>query len=318
MRRLSPKLDPWLKHYYQLVKAQLEKGVVLTPALAREGLATLTAGLVTESPELPWVHDDRVQGPHGPVPLRVYHPDPGAPLPVLVYCHGGGHMAGGIAVYDPICRKLARESRHIVVSIEYRLAPEHPYPAGVEDARQVVANVWAPLERQGLSHRRILSMAGDSAGGALCATVAHMAQYDPQIHIRRQALIYPSLDYTLSLPSVEENATGYLLETDKIRWYFDHYFQNGEDRRAASPLAMACTSRLPETLVITAEFCPLRDEGAAYVERLKAAGLHAERLHLDHMIHAFLNLEDLVRETCRSVYRRMGEFLNRGASAADA
>ena len=170
--------------------------------------------------------------------------------------------------------------------------------------------MWATLDGRELRYRHCLSIAGDSAGGALCATVAHIAQYDAGIDIRRQAMIYPSLDYTMNSASIEENATGYLLQKEKIRWYFDNYFQHAENRKAASPLYMDFSNRLPETLAITAEFCPLRDEGVAYVEKVKSTGLRTEHLHCDHMIHAFMNMEYLVKEACETVYRKIGEFLN--------
>jgi acetyl esterase/lipase len=220
-------------------------------------------------------------------------------------------MAGSVTVYDPICRKLSLATKHIVVSTEYRLAPECAYPAAVIDAANVAKYLWSTLDDLGVKHRKELSIAGDSGGGALGATVAHLAQHDAGMAIRRQVLIYPSLDYTMNTDSIEQNATGYLLQKEKIRWFFDNYFQHGEDRKAASPLHMEITRKLPETLVITAEFCPLRDEGQRYVEQLKAKGLSAQNLHFDDMIHAFINMEDLAKEACETVYRTIGEFLNR-------
>lgn len=312
MGRVSPKLQEWLDNYNRLLKELLEKGFKATPTNAREGLAKLTQGLVTEWPEIPWVQDDLVHVPHYSVPVRIYHPAPDTRLPVLAYYHGGGHMAGSVPVYDPICRKLALATQHIVVSADYRLAPECPYPAGVRDACGVAKHVWATLDSRGLNYQNRLSIAGDSGGGALCATVAHICQHDAGVDIRRQALIYPSLDYTMASASMEENATGYLLEKEKIKWYFDNYFQNAENRKAASPLHMEFTPQLPQTLVITAEFCPLRDEGFAYLEKVKSTGVHAEHLHFDDLIHAFMNLENLVKEECESVYHRVGQFLNLG------
>jgi acetyl esterase len=310
MRRVSPKLQGWLDHYNRLVEELLQKGFKQTPANAREGLAYLTRELVTDIPEISWVQDDLVNAPDYAIPVRIYYPAPDAGLPVLVYYHGGGHMAGSVTVYDPICRKIARAAEHIVVSVDYRLAPEYPYPLGVNDAYNVVKNIWTTLDGQGLNYQRRLSVAGDSGGGALCATVSHISQYDAGIDITRQAMIYPSLDYTLNSDSIEENAKGYLLEKEKIIWYFDNYFQKGGNRKSASPLFMEFTNQLPETLVITAEFCPLRDEGVAYVEKVKSTGLYVEHLHFDDMIHAFMNLENLVKEECETVYRKIGEFLN--------
>jgi acetyl esterase/lipase len=292
------------------MKELLETGPKQTPTNTREGLANLTLLLVTDSPKISWVQDDLVNAQDYAIPVRIYHPRPDASLPVLIYYHGGGHMAGSVTVYDPICRKIALATEHIVVSVDYRLAPECPYPLGVNDAYNVVKNIWATLDGQGLNYQRQLSIAGDSAGGALCATVAHNSQHDEGIDIRRQAMIYPSLDYTLTSDSIEENAEGYLLQKEKIIWYFDNYFQKGENRKNASPLYMEFTNQLPETLVITTEFCPLRDEGFAYVEKMKSTSLYVEHLHFDDMIHAFLNLESLVKDECETVYRKIGEFLN--------
>ena len=309
MRHLSPALKPWLDNYNQLMQTLLAKGFKQTPTNAREGLANLTRGLVTKIPEIAWVQDDLIQAPGYAIPVRIYHPAPDTKLSVLVYYHGGGHMAGSVTVYDPICRKLALATEHIVVCADYRLAPECPYPAGLKDAYHVAKYVWSTLDGRKINYRRRLAIAGDSGGGALCATVAHIAQYDTGMDIRRQAMIYPSLDYTMDSASMEENATGYLLHKEKISWYFDSYFQHAEDRRAASPLYMDVSERLPQTLVITAEFCPLRDEGRTYVEKIKTAKLHAEQLHFDHMIHAFMNMEDLVPEECAAVYHKIGAFL---------
>ncbi len=310
MRHVSKKLQKWLENHNRLVKELLDKGFKQTPTNAREGLSKLTQRLVTKWPEISWVQDDLVDAPHYSVPVRIYHPAPDSLLPVLIYYHGGGHMAGNVTVYDPICRKIALSSQHIVVSPDYRLAPECPYPAGVHDAYNVAKRIWTTLDGRGLKYQRRLAIAGDSGGGALCATVAHKAQHDAGIDIRRQALIYPSLDYTINSASIEENGTGYLLEKKKIIWFFDNYFQDGENRKTASPLYMDFTNNLPETLMITAEFCPLRDEGFAYIEKMKSATIQVEHFYFDDMIHAFINMENLVQEECAAVYRKIGEFLN--------
>jgi acetyl esterase len=311
MRCVAPKLQQWLDRYNRLVADQLEKGFKPTPTNAREGLANLTFALVTDCPDVAWIQDDIIASDPYAVPVRIYDPQPDTKLPVLVYYHGGGHMAGSISVYDPICRKLALATRHIVVSVDYRRAPECAFPAAVVDACNVARDVWPVLDGRDLPYRGRLSIAGDSGGGALCATVAHKTQFDADIDIRRQVLIYPSLDYTVSMPSVEDNGVGYLLQKDKILWYFDHYFQHMEDRQAASPLHMEITNKFPQTFVVTAEFCPLRDEGRAYVRRVQSAGIDAQNLHFDDMIHAFLNMEDLAKEACETVYQAVGGFLNR-------
>ncbi|MCP4768621.1 MAG: alpha/beta hydrolase [Gammaproteobacteria bacterium] len=309
MKPLPPDLAAWLQDFNELLADLESQGFVDTPETAREGLARLTAGLVSESPKLACVTNTQADGPSGAIPLRFYHPDPDEARPLLVYLHGGGHMAGSIEVYDPICRKLALASDRIVVSVDYRLAPEHPYPAGLDDAEATLRQVFDLLEARGLSFQRRLALGGDSGGGAMSATLAHRLQGDPEIDIEQQLLIYPSLDYTMQHASIEENGRGYLLHSDKIRWYFDHYLQHGEDREAVSPLHMEFTSGLPATLLVTAGYDPLRDEGLAYLQRLARAGIAHRHLHFDEQIHAFLNLEDVTAAACREFYRSAGEFL---------
>lgn len=311
MRQLPTKLEKWLDAYYWLVKKLEANGFRQTSTNAREGLATLTSTWIKKSLVVEWVQDELIEGEEFDIPIRLYHPHPQLPLPVLLYFHGGGHMSGSITVYDPICRRLARETNHIVVSLDYRLAPECPYPAGITDALNVARNIWQPLKARKLKHSRRLSIAGDSAGGAICATVAHSFQKSNEVKFERQVLIYPSLDYTMQLDSLNQNREGYLLHKDKIEWFFHNYFQNNEDRRAVSPLHMEFSSALPETLVITAEFCPLRDEGLAYLHKLKEVEVKTDHLHFTNMIHTFLNMEDLVTEECTTAYQKIAGFLNK-------
>ncbi len=310
-----PALADWLERLNRLLADQAARGVEATPVTVRESMASMTATLVARGPDLPWVRDVMIATGAYPVPVRLYDPAPEREKPVTLFLHGGGHMAGGVSVYDPIARRLATASGHLVVSVEYRLAPECPYPLGLEDALAVARHLWPVLARHRRRVTRTLNLVGDSGGGALAATVSALAQDDPELRIHKQALIYPSLDYTLDHPSVAENGRGYLLETPRIHWYFDHYFQDGAApdpirRRDASPLHMPISERLPATLVLTAGFCPLRDEGVAYVERLRAAGVPARHQPFPDMIHAWLNLEDLVPEACAESYRVVGDFLN--------
>jgi acetyl esterase/lipase len=130
--------------------------------------------------------------------------------------------------------------------------------------------------------------------------------------IEKLVLIYPSLDYSLGSPSTERFGTGYLLEKDKIQWYFNHYFRNDENRLEASPLYMEITETFPDTMVITAGFCPLSDEGLLYVKRLKKHGITSRHIHFEEMVHAFLNLENLVPDICKACYHELGTFLSTG------
>ncbi|MBF0231234.1 MAG: alpha/beta hydrolase [Desulfamplus sp.] len=308
---LSPntRLQEWLNRFYEGMEILKKRGYKPTPDNTREGMLNLTRSLVLDSPEIAFVADAIVDSSNYPVPVRIYHPNPDIPLPVLIYYHGGGHMAGSVSVYDPICRKITLATNHIVVSVEYRLAPEFPYPAGVQDAYHVAKNICPTLDTLSLKYLHHLTLAGDSAGGALCATVSHLSQYDKELRIAKQVLIYPSLDYTMSFSSVDENGIGYLLEKEKMTWYFDHYFQKDESRKAASPLFMDITPHMPDTLVVTAQFCPLRDEGIAYIDKLRKIGIDTEHLHFNNMIHAFLNMETLVPDECATLYKKMSDFI---------
>ncbi len=304
-------LREWLAATRTAKAAAHANGYGRTATNVREMLDTLTRRFVTERPEVALVRDDVIPGPDYLVPVRVYHPMPDEARPVALFLHGGGHVAGGVAVYDPIARKLALATGSIVVAAEYRLAPECPYPAALKDSMACAKRVFRYLDGQGLQHDTRLALIGDSAGAALCATLSHLAQFEPGVDIEAQVLVYPSLDYSLAQPSVMENAEGYLLERERILWMFDSYLQGQENRRAVSPLFMEITEQLPRTLVVTAEFDPLRDEGVAYVRRLLEHGIVAEHLHMPGLVHAYLNLEDLVPDQCRATYAALGEFLGR-------
>ena len=307
MRQLDPQLATWLEGINAQVAQLKASGFEPTPISARESLANLTRGFVEAGPEMQ-VCETLVRGNRYAVPVRVYEPAEIEPGPAIIYCHGGGHMAGSVSVYDPICRRVSQHCRRRVISVDYRLAPENPYPAGLEDLLAVVRGLGAALDKKNIAHDGRWILMGDSGGGALCASASRLLQFERH-QIAGQVLIYPSLDYTMQLPSVEENGSGYLLETGKIGWYFDNYFQGSENRRSASPLYGEFTAQLPQTLMITAEFCPLRDEGYAYVENLRKANVAAEHLNFDTQIHAFLNLESLVPEDCARFYQCVGEYV---------
>lgn len=304
MRNMDESLATWLDAF-NVDLATIAAGVQFTPETAREGLATITQAYITNIPDIAMIIDDAIEH----VPIRIYHPQPQTALPILVYLHGGGHVAGSLNVYDPICRKLALTSQHIVVAIDYRLAPEYPYPTAINDVRLCLQHLFMRLKAMTINSIPYLAIGGDSAGGALAATVCAIAQ-DDKVHISKQVLIYPSLDYTLSLPSVVMNGDDYFLQINKVEWYFDQYFQNNEDRYKASPLWLPMQADLPPTLVITAEFCPLRDDGIAYYNKLCQQGISAQHYNVPDMVHAFLNLENVVPSHCQQLYEKIGHFLN--------
>ncbi|WP_226664508.1 alpha/beta hydrolase [Microbulbifer aggregans] len=308
MRQLDAKLAEWLEAVNAQLAVVKAAGFEPTPINARESLANLTRTFVEPGPEMA-VCETLVHGGEAPVPVRVYEPANRTPGPVIIYCHGGGHMAGSVSVYDPICRRVADACARTVVSVEYRLAPENPYPAGLNDLVSVVRHLGTALDKKGIEHDGRWILMGDSGGGALCASASRLLQHQPH-SVVAQVLIYPSLDYTMQLPSIEENGSGYLLEKEKILWYFENYFQGSENPYLTSPLHGEFTENLPKTLVITAEFCALRDEGKLYVDKVRDAGVTAELINFDDMIHAFLNLESIVPDACGRFYRHVAEFVS--------
>ena len=304
---LPSALTTWLESVRTLAATAIANGIQPSPAMARMALAGMTQQLGGAGPEVACVEhlvlDDCPQ-----IALRLYDPAPNQYRATLLYIHGGGHMAGSIDVYDPIIRRVANATQCRTVAIDYRLAPEHPYPYGLEDCKTVLRALPAWIAAHGGAQHEHVIVAGDSGGGALTATLAAHALTDASLRIRGQILIYPSLDYTLSQPSVQENGQGYLLDADKIRWYFDNYFQAQEDRHVASPLFMPMRGMAP-ALLFTAGYCPLRDEGYAYAQSLKDAGVACTHHNLADMIHAYLNIHTLVPQACDMTYQTMGNWV---------
>ena len=307
---MDAQLRRWLIHYNQLMEEWRKKDITLTPEIVRDGLARLTQSLVVDIPDVPLIKDYAMERGSHTIPVRIYHPAPAERLPVLLYLHGGGHMAGSIEVYEPICRKLALATRRIVISVDYRLAPEYPYPLGLEDGAAVLSGCLPMLDMLEIAHSGILALGGDSAGGAMSATLACRQEGEHRPQLDALVLIYPSLDYTMSMPSMDDYSSGYLLEKPRISWYFSHYLQNNENLESVSPLFMAIPAGFPRTLVFTAGYCPLRDEGLAFARKLKNHNIPAQHIDFAGMVHAFLNLESLVPESCRKLYTETAAFLH--------
>jgi acetyl esterase len=247
-------------------------------------------------PEQP-VHDvaDRtVPGPAGPIAVRVYRPSAAAALPGLVYFHGGGFVLGGLDSADRTCRALAHASGWAVVSVDYRLAPEHPFPAAADDAYVATRYVAEHAAAFGIDPIR-LAVGGDSAGGNLAAVTAIQARDAGGPNLIFQLLVYPQVDFTDASPSMREFAEGHFLTGAVIEYFAGHYFPTLVDRRHryASPL-LGRLDRLPPAFVITAECDPLRDQGEAYAEALRQAGGAVTLKRYDGMIHPFFSLGGII------------------------
>jgi len=303
---ISPKLSDFITQVNIAAEEAKASGMLFTPSLVRGNLDKLEI-FIGQGPELAYVEEDTLDTEKHSIPVRVYSPAPDEALPVVLHYHGGGHMCGSIELYDAISRKIAKAGHCIIIAVEYRLSPEHPYPAGINDCQFALENYQALLGE--IKYNQQLMIAGDSAGGAICTTLASQNINHDLVKIDKQILIYPSVDYTMSYPSVEENGTGFLLETSKVNWYFDNYFKHHEPRAKVSPLFMPMNDNMPETLIFTAGCDPLRDEGLAYGQALSKFGIEVEHYSFDGMIHAYMLLDSLVAEECEETYQLIGEFI---------
>lgn len=258
------------------------------------------------------VENRLIHSPSGDIRLCIYTPEEPGLLPVFVYFHGGGFVFGPLNTHDQLCRALTNKGRCIVVSVDYRLSPEHKFPCALNDAYTSLC--W--VARNALSLRgdpERIAVGGDSSGGNLAAAVSLLAREKEFPALRMQLLIYPSLHYSFDTKSYRENATGYFLTRDVMELFWRYYLPNEEAglHPHASPLLEPDLSRLPAAVVITAEYDPLRDEGEAYVKRLEEAGVHAELYRYEGMIHGFMNripLPQKGREAIDKAASRLAAF----------
>jgi acetyl esterase len=241
------------------------------------------------------VEEAHASGPAGPIPLRAYRPAAtgpgGTPLPVLVWYHGGGWVIGDLDTADTTCRKLANRTGALVISVDYRLAPEHPAPAPLEDCWAALRWVAEQAATLGGDPSR-LAVGGDSAGGNLSALLAVRARDNGAPAIRHQLLVYPATDLTRSYPSHVENGEGYLLTNEAMSWFLGHYLGGADDPKdpSLSPLYTDDLSGVANASVITAELDPLRDEGEAYAARLLDSDVAVDLRRYDGMVHGFIQM----------------------------
>jgi acetyl esterase len=295
---LQPQALLWLIDRFHL--PDLTAGPVATARAALEHAAPTLD--LTPAPGVA-AYDRPIPTASGPRRARVYVPESAAAsiAPGLVFFHGGGWVLGSIESYDRLCRVLAERAAVKVVSVDYRLAPEHPFPAAPEDAIVTTRWVLDHASRLGLDASRI-AVGGDSAGGNLAA-LASLALRDDERRPAFQLLIYPATDLTRASPSHAMFQEGYFLGNAAMDWYLGHYLRDPADARnpLASPLRVDDLSRLPPALVITAGFDPLRDEGKAYAEKMRAAGVDVELASFPGQMHGFLFLAAAVRDAVRAV-----------------
>ncbi len=264
-------------------------GPQLNELSATEGREWYESGRVPATEHVHHMRDLDVEG----VKCRLYRPNDDSNLGLLVFFHGGGWVVGDLESHDSVCRSLCNKSGIAILAVDYRLAPEHKFPAAVEDAVMVTRWAHANAASLGCNPNRI-AVGGDSAGGNLAAVVAQL-QIAPLVF---QLLIYPVTDARMATPSYEENKNGPVLTRDIMKWFFDHYIGGATDSKdpRVSPIMAtdAVIASTPPALVITAEFDPLRDEGEQYAARLSANGVPTSLVRYYGMFHGFLSMADLL------------------------
>ena len=255
----------------------------LTPEQARRQMLNATVGLGAKH-DIHSIQDQTL----GDFSVRVYRPESTEPLPIVVYFHGGGWVIGSVDTHDGHSRALAASTPAVVVSVDYRLAPEHVFPTAAEDCYR--ASVWAAEHAADIGgDPDRLVVAGDSAGGNLAAVVALMARDRRAPNVAMQVLIYPITNHDFDTPSYRELADGYMLTRDAMMWFWDQYCPNVEERNNpyASPIRADDLTNLPSAVVLVAGFDPLRDEGVAYAKRLEQNGIQVTLKQYPGMIHGF-------------------------------
>lgn len=307
--RTDPRLTPQIRTF--LDQAFLEGTPPLETLPAVEARQAAIDGLAQwkgEPEPLAKVEDVRLNGPDGAIPIRIYSPErpeleAGVPSPALVYFHGGGWVVCDLETHDVICRAIAKRSGAVVIAVDYRLAPEHKFPAAVIDCYAATRWVSENAERLGIDRNRI-AVGGDSAGGNLATVISLQSRDEAGPHIALQILVYPVTDLSsFETPSYGEFAEGYGLTAAEMEWFRAQYLGHRDDARCiqASPLLAPDLHGLPPALVITAECDPLRDEGEAYAKRLQEAGVPVRLTRYAGMIHPFFSMAGGVPEARQAI-----------------
>ena len=292
---LDPDAAAVLKAFRDAARPPYE---TLTPPEARDLYLKGCEAARPETPELASVRPLDAAGPAGAIPLRVYRPitlrETNGRSPCLVFFHGGGWVIGDLESHDAVCRILAHEGQILVIAVDYRLSPEHKFPAAVEDAIAATNWIAANADSLGIDPARLM-VGGDSAGGNLAAVVSqHARESGPKI--AAQVLIYPATDFRMSHPSHSEPETSCLLTHSVIRWFRDHYLTSLADGETlhASPARAESLADLPPAYVLTAGADPLRDEGDEYAVRLRKAGVAVKHVTFPGQFHGFITMGKLL------------------------
>lgn len=279
----------------EVLDALEEEGVPEMNTLSVEDARRLLTELFTfeddQMDPIASVEDGSVPGRDRDIPIRTYTPEGQGSFPLLVYYHGGGWILGNLDTHDAVCRALANTAECVVVSVDYGLAPQSPFPGPVKDCYDATEYIVENAESFG-GHANRVAIGGDSAGGNLAAAVAQLARDQNGPEFTHQLLIYPVTNHSFDTDSYEENAEGYFLTKADMEWFWNYYLDDELHRKNpyASPLQAHDLSDLPSASVFTAGFDPLRDEGIAYAERLDTAGVNVTHHHYGGAIHGFFGM----------------------------
>ena len=283
---VDQQVEALLRQITELRAAPLHELSVEDARAAAEGMTAFSGDPI----EVGSVHDSSIPVDGAEIGARVYTPQGEGPHPVVVFFHGGGWVICSLDTHDNLARAICRDAEAVVVSVDYRMAPENRYPTAVHDC--FAATKWVAANAASLSaDASRLALCGDSAGGNLAAVVSHIARDTGGPAIRYTALIYPAVDMTRKGGSLDENASGYFLETAGMHWFMNHYLSEAEKAETtASPMLHEDLSRLPDCFIATCEYDPLRDEAEAYGDALRANGVHVETERYDGLIHGAATL----------------------------
>jgi acetyl esterase len=292
-------LDPDNQRVLDMMKAAGRPPVAsLEPPQAREMYRAGRGVLQPDLPDMAEVRDLAAPGPVGDIPLRLYRGlgTPAGPLPVLVFYHGGGYVIGDLDTHDYVCRKLANVTRCAVIAVDYRLAPEHKFPAAVDDAAAALRWIVSEAASLNIDPARV-AVGGDSAGGNLSANMAHMARDGDVPAICFQLLLYPGTDMSMAQASYKKDWTQYPLSIEAIRYFLKHYLGSDTDYTdwRAAPLTAPNFRELADAFVLTAGHDPLADEGMEYARKLEANGVRVISVHMSDQMHGFLTMGRVVR-----------------------
>ena len=305
-------MDPKAQIVGEFVKSIRVPGFFPPLPELRQQMRLMVTLMDEPAPALPRIEDIKIPGPAGSIPARLYAPTiEKRPLPTVAYFHGGGGVQGDLETHHGLCARLARHAGVLVVAVDYRLAPEHKFPAAGEDC--FAAYRWMRTKGRDLGvDTSKVAVAGDSAGGNLSAAVSQLAAANNIAVPTCQVLIYPAVDFSLETPSHRELEDGHVIPRDRILWYFEQYLKSDADKAdlRASPLRAPSLEGQPPAMIVTAGFDPLRDEGQAYGRRLQEAGVEVVDREYPGQIHAFVSLTKAIPQGMAATLE-IADFLRR-------